>query len=80
MVPQLPSELLLRIVRTARYLERCESLHDRKTWHAVRCCTGNGDVPAVPEDWTANVWLLQLVKALCNPAVKAVHLQTLTAR
>lgn len=73
-LPRLPSELVVRIVRTSRYLERLETLHESRVWKSLRWYVGNGDVQEVPPAWVASEWLLQLVRALLDPNVRTVHL------
>ena len=73
-VPQLPFELFQRIVRTAHYLERYDRLHSSRMWQSIRWFAGNGDVQQVPAAWAANGWFLQLVRAMLDPSVHAVHL------
>ena len=77
-VPQLPSELVIRIVRTARYMERLKTLHDSQLWRSIRWYVGNGDVQQVPRAWES-VWLRQLIRALLNSSVRSVHLEYLLA-
>ena len=78
-VPQLPPELVIRIVRTARYIERLETLHDSQLWRSIRWYVGNRDVQQVPRAWES-VWLRQLIRALLNSSVRRVHLESLAAR
>ena len=73
-VPQLPTELVVRIIKTGRYLERREALHDSRLWRCVRWHTSSK--PRVPASWAANLWLLQVVRALCSPSVRNIHLTT----
>lgn len=74
--PRLPFELFQKIVQTSKYLERLDVLHGSRLWRSVRWFTGNADVTEVPKEWAANHWLLQLVRALCNPNVHNIHLAT----
>ncbi|KAL0026796.1 hypothetical protein WJX77_002147 [Trebouxia sp. C0004] len=73
--PQLPSELVCRIISTTRFLERLENLHDSKVWRTVRWYVGNRDVQQVPPSW-ASSWFLELVRALMDPSVRFVHLRS----
>ena len=77
-VPQLPTELVVRIIKTGRYLERREALHDSRVWRCVRWHTDTKGFhkPQVPASWAANLWLLQLVRSLCSPSVRNIHLMT----
>ena len=77
--PSLPVELSDRILKTSRYLERRDALHDSRLWRSVRWYTGNKDVTQVPDSWARNVWLLQLVMSLCDPSVHNIHLATTVA-
>ena len=77
--PSLPAELCDRILKTSRYLERRDALHDSRLWRSVRWYTGNKDVTQVPDPWAANSWLLQLVRSLCDPSVHSIHLSTYVA-
>ena len=78
-VPQLPSELVIRIVRTARYIERLKTLHDSELWRSIRWYVGNRDVQQVPRAWES-VWLRQLIRALLSSSVHLVHLEYLVVR
>lgn len=73
-LPRLPIELFSKIVRTSRFLERREALHDSRLWWNIRWYTGNGDITEVPEEWAVLSWIPELVRALCNPEVHAVHI------
>lgn len=79
MTPQLPIELVMRIVRTSQYLERLDRLHSSKMWRSVRWYTGNKDVTEVPAEWAANTWFLPLVRAVLDPSVHNIHLKTAVA-
>ena len=74
--PGLPVELSNRILKTSRYLERRDALHDSRLWRSVRWYTGNKDVTQVPDLWAANSWLLQLIRSLCDLNVHNIHLLT----
>ena len=78
-IPELPSELVCRIISTARYLERLENLHDSQMWKTVRWYVGNKDVQQVPPSWACS-WFIELVRALLNPSVRAIHLRSHMAR
>lgn len=73
-VPELPEELINRIVDTAQYLERLHALHNSRVWRSIRWYVGNGDVQEVPPAW-ASTWFLQLVRALLNPNVHNIHMR-----
>lgn len=75
----LPVELSNRILKTSRYLERRDALHDSRLWRSVRWYTGNKDITQVPDTWATNLWLLQLVRSLCDPSVRSIHLLTSVA-
>lgn len=75
-LPCLPIELFSKVVRTSRYLEARDVLHDNDMWRNVRWYTTSGDVTRVPEEWQRLSWLPQLIRALCNPDVRHVHVTT----
>lgn len=74
-IPRLPSELVCRIISTARFLERQEKLHDSQLWKNVRWYVGNRDVQQVPPSW-ASSWFLELIRALMDPSVRTIHLRS----
>lgn len=79
MSPRLPTELVVRIIRTAQYLERVDRLHGSKMWQSVRWYTENKDITEVPVEWADNTWFLPLVRAVFDPSVRTVHLKTAVA-
>ncbi|KAL3153154.1 hypothetical protein ABBQ38_011907 [Trebouxia sp. C0009 RCD-2024] len=73
--PQLPSELVCRIIGTARFLQRLDKLHGSGMWKTFRWYVGNRDVQQVPPSW-ASSWFLELIRALMDPSVRNIHLRS----
>lgn len=78
-MPHLPQEVWSRIDATARYLRRRDRLLKSRLWANIRWYTANHDTVTVPEGWAECGWLLKIVRALLDPSVHSIHLQTAVA-